>query len=472
MRRGGARSVEARLAIAPSPSPPRRCTLAHPAYRGRVPSVRGGLGHPPHSRGGESFAQRDRSGCRHGRHGHRPPPAAARLVGRPRRPGRAGARDELRQCRHHPERGGRALRHAPRPGDALGDRHRPQQRRPLRAAPPAPPSRAAPALLVALVPPPPRGGLARLRDADRAGRPRARGADRGGGRRRPRPPDRLSHPPSRAAGDGCGRGGRRAAGRAPRPARADALAGGAGRGRAGAEAGRRGRDPLGGSVVRAGSRRPRLGLCRPVRPARRDPAPGRGGQPGAHRAGVERAECGRDGRGRGRGGGAGPLVARCLTPVRLPDRDGGETRLPPALAQRPTLEAPLLDAENGYVLAPMAAGLRVTTGAELASPEAATVRSSSPAPRPRRATFSISARRARMRPGPVSGPACPTCCRSSGRRRAIGACGSSSGTATRASPSARRAAASWPRRCRARPRSCRRHRSPRLASRRREARLA
>ncbi|QRE77608.1 NAD(P)/FAD-dependent oxidoreductase [Methylobacterium aquaticum] len=37
-----------------------------------------------------------------------------------------------------------------------------------------------------------------------------------------------------------------------------------------------------------------------------------------------------------------------------------------------TLEAPLLDAENGYVLAPMAAGLRVTTGAELASPEAAT----------------------------------------------------------------------------------------------------
>ncbi len=37
-----------------------------------------------------------------------------------------------------------------------------------------------------------------------------------------------------------------------------------------------------------------------------------------------------------------------------------------------TLDVPLLDAENGYVMAPMAAGLRITTGAELASPEAAT----------------------------------------------------------------------------------------------------
>lgn len=37
-----------------------------------------------------------------------------------------------------------------------------------------------------------------------------------------------------------------------------------------------------------------------------------------------------------------------------------------------TLELPLLDAQNGYVLAPMAAGLRLTTGAELAGPEAAT----------------------------------------------------------------------------------------------------
>lgn len=36
-----------------------------------------------------------------------------------------------------------------------------------------------------------------------------------------------------------------------------------------------------------------------------------------------------------------------------------------------TLEVPLLDAQNGYVMAPMAAGLRLTTGAELAGPEAA-----------------------------------------------------------------------------------------------------
>ncbi|MCF4124443.1 NAD(P)/FAD-dependent oxidoreductase [Methylobacterium sp. SyP6R] len=36
-----------------------------------------------------------------------------------------------------------------------------------------------------------------------------------------------------------------------------------------------------------------------------------------------------------------------------------------------TLDVPLLDAENGYVMAPMAAGLRITTGAELASSEAA-----------------------------------------------------------------------------------------------------
>ncbi|MGE7416781.1 NAD(P)/FAD-dependent oxidoreductase [Methylobacterium tarhaniae] len=36
------------------------------------------------------------------------------------------------------------------------------------------------------------------------------------------------------------------------------------------------------------------------------------------------------------------------------------------------LDLPLLDAQNGTVLAPMAAGLRITTGAELAGPEAAT----------------------------------------------------------------------------------------------------
>jgi D-amino-acid dehydrogenase len=36
-----------------------------------------------------------------------------------------------------------------------------------------------------------------------------------------------------------------------------------------------------------------------------------------------------------------------------------------------TLALPLLDAANGYVMAPMAQGLRITTGAELASPEAA-----------------------------------------------------------------------------------------------------
>ncbi|TNC10073.1 FAD-binding oxidoreductase [Methylobacterium terricola] len=37
-----------------------------------------------------------------------------------------------------------------------------------------------------------------------------------------------------------------------------------------------------------------------------------------------------------------------------------------------TLELPLFDAQHGTVLAPMAAGLRLTTGAELAGPEAAT----------------------------------------------------------------------------------------------------
>ncbi|UHC19839.1 FAD-binding oxidoreductase [Methylobacterium currus] len=37
-----------------------------------------------------------------------------------------------------------------------------------------------------------------------------------------------------------------------------------------------------------------------------------------------------------------------------------------------TLNLPLLDAQNGTVLAPMAAGLRLTTGAELAGPDAAT----------------------------------------------------------------------------------------------------
>lgn len=37
-----------------------------------------------------------------------------------------------------------------------------------------------------------------------------------------------------------------------------------------------------------------------------------------------------------------------------------------------TLDLPLMDARNGYVMAPMAAGLRLTTGAELAGPEAAT----------------------------------------------------------------------------------------------------
>ncbi|GJD60805.1 NAD(P)/FAD-dependent oxidoreductase [Methylobacterium frigidaeris] len=37
-----------------------------------------------------------------------------------------------------------------------------------------------------------------------------------------------------------------------------------------------------------------------------------------------------------------------------------------------TLDLPLYDAQNGTVLAPMAAGLRITTGAELAGPDAAT----------------------------------------------------------------------------------------------------
>ncbi|GJD51960.1 D-amino acid dehydrogenase 1 [Methylobacterium crusticola] len=38
----------------------------------------------------------------------------------------------------------------------------------------------------------------------------------------------------------------------------------------------------------------------------------------------------------------------------------------------PTLSLPLLDAANGYVMAPMARGLRITTGADLSSAEAAT----------------------------------------------------------------------------------------------------
>ena len=85
---------------------------------------------------------------------------------------------------------------------------------------------------------------------------------------------------------------------------------------------------------------------------------------------------------------------------------------------------PVLDADAGYVLTPMARGARLTTGVEFAR------RDAPPPPRPSRArSFSrASSRRGSgagliLNPGWARGRACPTCCPSWARRRATRGCG-------------------------------------------------
>ena len=93
------------------------------------------------------------------------------------------------------------------------------------------------------------------------------------------------------------------------------------------------------------------------------------------------------------------------------------------------LAHPVLDADNGYVLAPMTRGIRLTTGAEFLARRAANAR----ADRTDRAdrAKAVSARRTARHKAvemPRSGPACRTCCQSLARPRATSGCGFISAT--------------------------------------------
>ena len=96
------------------------------------------------------------------------------------------------------------------------------------------------------------------------------------------------------------------------------------------------------------------------------------------------------------------------------------------------LNRPVLDLEKGYVVTPMAQGLRLTTGAEFARLDDPP----SPAHLERLEPFAArcfrSGRARRQSPGSAAAPACPTCARSSGRSRASPASGSTSPTTTSA----------------------------------------
>ncbi len=79
------------------------------------------------------------------------------------------------------------------------------------------------------------------------------------------------------------------------------------------------------------------------------------------------------------------------------------------------MNRPVLDLEKGYVVTPMAQGLRLTTGAEFARLDDPP----SPAHLDRLEPFAREmfplARARRQNPGSAAAPACPTCARSSGR---------------------------------------------------------
>jgi D-amino-acid dehydrogenase len=75
------------------------------------------------------------------------------------------------------------------------------------------------------------------------------------------------------------------------------------------------------------------------------------------------------------------------------------------------LNRPVLDGDVGYVMAPMARGVRLTSGAEFARQDAPQRRGSYSAFCPRRARFFRSARASTSGPGSARGRFCQTCCR-------------------------------------------------------------
>ena len=89
------------------------------------------------------------------------------------------------------------------------------------------------------------------------------------------------------------------------------------------------------------------------------------------------------------------------------------------------LNHPILDADFGYLLAPMRRGVRLTSGAEFARRDAppTPVQIEVCEPTVRADCFRSPNGSTRNR-GAARGPACRTCCRSSVRRRVIAACGS------------------------------------------------
>ena len=99
----------------------------------------------------KKHAKRYRSRRRNGRGRHRAAFAAPRLVGRAGRPQAAGSRDQLRQCRLHPERSRSALSDAARSYDAGGDRDGTHQRCPLQRRIAAAAYRSLAAVLVAFL---------------------------------------------------------------------------------------------------------------------------------------------------------------------------------------------------------------------------------------------------------------------------------------------------------------------------------
>ena len=99
------------------------------------------------------------------------------------------------------------------------------------------------------------------------------------------------------------------------------------------------------------------------------------------------------------------------------------------------LNLPLHDPEFAYAMAPMAKGLRITSGAELMGPER--LSQSRQLERAEQAARRLVDLGTAVEAEPWSGvaPACPTCCRSWALRRSTRACGCISGTAITATRS-------------------------------------
>ena len=81
------------------------------------------------------------------------------------------------------------------------------------------------------------------------------------------------------------------------------------------------------------------------------------------------------------------------------------------------LTRPVVDDHYGFVLAPMARGIRLTSGAEFARHDARSTPVQLPAPNRLPARCSRSPRASTKRPGSARGRCSPICGRSSARRR-------------------------------------------------------